>query len=117
MHKGISCSHFKVTELYKMTKIKNINCIHHNCLIDGKSNRGNLNSAVAAVKASSIKVYAVGISDINRNELQFIASDPDDEHVFILQNYLDAKSFASFLGTTTCDGKCLNAYCFLVLTT
>ncbi len=72
---------------------------------DGRSNRGNLNSAVMAIRSASIQVYAIGIGNINRDELQFIASDPDDQHVFILRNYLDAAAFVDFLSITTCDGE------------
>ncbi len=72
--------------------------------VDGKSNRGDLASAVEAIRNSAIQVYAIGIGNINRNELQFIASDPDDQHVFILQNYLDAAAFVDFLTVKTCDG-------------
>ena len=72
---------------------------------DGKSNRGNINSAVSAIRATSIQVYAIGIGNINRDELQLIASDPDDEHVFILSNYLDAAGFVDILSVTTCDSK------------
>ena len=73
---------------------------------DGMSNRGNLNAAVSAIsRTTTIQVYTVGVGNINRNELRFIASDPDDEHVFILTNYLDAAGFVDFLSVTTCDGK------------
>ena len=72
---------------------------------DGRSNRGNLNAAVSAISSTTIQVYTVGIGNINRNELRNIASDPDDEHVFILTNYLDAAGFVDFLSVTTCDGK------------
>ncbi len=72
---------------------------------DGRSNRGNLNSATSAIRQSDIQVYAVGIGNIDVNELRSIASDPDDQHVFILRSYLDAAGFVDFLSVVTCDGK------------
>ena len=77
----------------------------YNFIADGRSNRGNINSAVSAIRATSIQVYAIGIGNINRAELQLIASNPDNEHVFILSNYLDAAGFVDFLSVTTCDSK------------
>ena len=54
-------------------------------------------------------MYAVGIGRIDVGELREIASDPDDEHVFILRSYLDAAGFVDFLSVTTCDSKlCLS---------
>lgn len=48
-------------------------------------------------------MYTVGIGDINVPELQFIASDPDRQHVFILNSFNDAQSFVDRLSLTTCD--------------
>jgi len=50
-------------------------------------------------------VYAVGIGNIDISQLRAIATDPDDEHVFILSNYLDAAGFVDILSVTTCDSK------------
>lgn len=38
-------------------------------------------------------------------ELLHIASDPDSQHVFLLDSYRDASNFVDFLSITTCDGK------------
>lgn len=72
---------------------------------DGRSNRGNLRAAAQALRNSGVQVYTVGIGGIDVNELREIASDPDDEHVFILSNYLDAAGFVDFLSVTTCDSE------------
>ena len=69
------------------------------------SNRGSLNTSAPALRNAGVQVYAVGIGDVYGDELRFIASDPDDQHVFILQTYLDAAGFVNFLSMTTCDGK------------
>ena len=54
----------------------------------------------------SMKVYTVGIGDVYLPELQFIASDPDNQHVFLLDSFNNAESFVDFLSITTCDGEC-----------
>lgn len=74
-------------------------------IIDGRSNRGNLNAAAPALRNSAVQVYAVGIGNIDGNQLRFIASDPDSDHVFTLRNYLDAAGFVDFLSVTTCDSE------------
>jgi len=47
----------------------------------------------------------VGIGFVSESQLRAIATDPDDDHVFILQSYLDAAGFVDILSATTCDGK------------
>ena len=50
-------------------------------------------------------MYTVGIGSIDRDELRFIASDPDNEHVFILSSFRDAPAFVDFLSVVTCESK------------
>ena len=50
-------------------------------------------------------MYTVGIGNIYLPELQFIASDPDPLHVFLLNSYNDAPAFVDFLSFTTCDSE------------
>ena len=52
-------------------------------------------------------MYALGIANPDVNEIQFIASDPDIEHVFLLNSYNDAAGFVDFLTIQTCDSKLL----------
>lgn len=73
--------------------------------VDGRSNRGNLATAAPALRNSGVQVYTVGIGNIDQNELRDIASDPDDEHVFILRSFLDAAGFVDLLSVTTCDSE------------
>ena len=57
------------------------------------------------LRDSGVQVYAVGIGNIDVNELRTIATDPDNEHVFILSSFRDAAGFVDFLSVTTCDSK------------
>ena len=72
---------------------------------DGKSNEGSLSSAISRIRNTDIQVYVVGIGSIDITELRAIATDPDNDHVFILQNYLDAAGFVDSLSATTCNSK------------
>ena len=56
----------------------------------------------------NVQVYTVGIGDIYLPELRFIASDPDSEHVFLLNSFNDAQGFVDLLSFTTCDGEPLS---------
>ncbi len=53
-----------------------------------------------------LQVYAVGIGNVYLDELRFIASDPDIDHVFVLNSFNDAPDFVDFLSFTACDSKC-----------
>ena len=76
-------------------------------ITDGKSNRYPLTYAVPHIHSFGIQVYALGIANPDINELQLIASDPDSEHVFLLNSYNDAAGFVDFLSIQTCDSKLL----------
>ena len=76
-------------------------------LADGRTNRitGSLGTEATRLRDSGVQVYTVGIGNIAVNELRTIATDPDNEHVFILSSFLDAAGFVDFLSVTTCDSK------------
>jgi len=73
---------------------------------DGQSNQGILRTAIDSIRNTDIQVYVVGIGLIIESELRDIASDPDDEHVFILRSFSDAAYFVDLLSATTCNGRC-----------
>ena len=50
-------------------------------------------------------MYTVGVGNIYLNELLYIASDPDVDHVFLLRSYRDADTFVDFLGASLCESK------------
>ena len=74
-------------------------------LTDGKSNQYPIDIAAPALRNAGVQVYTVGIGNIDIDELTLIASDPDDEHVFILNSFDDAAGFANSLSITTCESK------------
>ena len=79
--------------------------ILHLYILDGKSNRFPLDNVAPSLKAAGVQVYTVGIGNVDIDELQFISSDPDDEHVFLLNSFRDAAGFVDFLSVTTCESK------------
>ena len=74
-------------------------------ITDGKSNNYPLGRAVRNIKRLGVQVYTIGIDNPDVDELQFISSDPDSQHVFLLNSYNDAAGFVDFLSIQTCDCK------------
>ncbi len=91
-----------------------LNCVLAYFVADGRTNRntGSLRSTAASLRNSGVQVYTVGIGNIAVSQLQDIASDPDDEHVFIFNSFLDIAGFADVLSVITCDGEYCAGYFF-----
>ena len=71
----------------------------------GKSNQHPLTYAVPNIKSVGVQVYTIGIANPDVSELQFISSDPDEEHVFLFKSYNDASGFVDFLSVQTCHSE------------
>lgn len=74
-------------------------------LTDGRSNQYPITDAANALKDVGVQVFTVGIGNIDIDELRFISSDPDEDHVFVLAGFNNAADFVSFLSVVTCQGK------------
>lgn len=75
-------------------------------ITDGHSNHYRVDDQAMFLREDSgATIYSVGIANYDIAELNLIASDPDSEHVFLLQSYSDAASFVQLLSGTTCDSK------------
>ena len=75
-------------------------------ITDGRSNVYSITQPAIDLQAAGVTVYSIGIGNYNLDELLFIASDPDIDHVFLLQSYTDAAFFTQLFRGTTCDSKC-----------
>ena len=75
-------------------------------ITNGRSNVYNITQPAIDLRAAGVTVYTIGIGNYNLNELLFIASDPDTDHVFLLESYTDAAFFTQLLRGSTCDSKC-----------
>ena len=75
-------------------------------ITDGHSNHYRVDDQALFLREDNgVTIYSVGIANYDLDELNLIASDPDSEHVFLLQSYSDAASFVQLLSGTTCDSK------------
>ena len=74
-------------------------------ITDGRSNVYDITQPATDLRTAGVTVYSIGIGNYNLNELLFIASDPDSDHVFLLESYTDAAFFTQLLRGTTCDSK------------
>jgi len=75
-------------------------------ITDGKSSsQSQTTQAADNIKSQGVQVYTIGIANPDVSELQIISSDPDSDHVFLLNSYNDAAGFVDFISVQTCDGK------------
>ena len=74
-------------------------------ITDGRSNTYNITQPAKDLQAAGVSVYSIGIGNYNLDELLLIATDPNIDHVFLLQSYTDAAFFTQLLRGTTCDSK------------
>ena len=89
-------------------------------ITDGRSNTYSITRHARNLLDTGATVYSIGIGNVYTPELNQIASDPDSNHVFLLNSYTDAASFVQRLSGTTCDSKSVIyfsgfylLYCFL----
>ena len=74
-------------------------------ITDGRSNHYSISQRAINLLNTGATVYSIGIGNVYTPELNEIASDPDSDHVFLLNSYTDAASFVQRLSGTTCDSK------------
>ena len=74
-------------------------------ITDGRSNTYSITRPAMNLLASGVTVFSVGVGNVDQDELRFIASNPDAEHVFLLRSFTDAASFVQLISGTTCDSK------------
>ena len=72
-------------------------------ITNGRSNTYSITQPAINLLATGATVYSIGIGNIYKPELNQIASDPDNDYVFVLNSYTDAASFVQLLSGTTCD--------------
>ena len=77
-------------------------------MTDGRSNRGDLQQPSILLKQTNVNVFSIGIgSNIRVSELEMIASEPPDQHVFLLDSFDDVAGFVDRMSAVSCDGKLL----------
>ena len=74
-------------------------------ITDGRSNTYSITQPASNLLATGATVYSIGIGNVYVPELNQIASNPDDDHVFVLRSFTDAAAFVQLLSGTTCNSK------------
>lgn len=74
-------------------------------MTDGESNGRDITQPVLDIRQTNINVFSVGIGkNIDVKELEFIASSPAEQHVFLLDSFNDIAGFVDRLSAVSCDG-------------
>uniref|UniRef100_UPI00358EB62D cartilage matrix protein-like isoform X2 n=1 Tax=Myxine glutinosa TaxID=7769 RepID=UPI00358EB62D len=67
---------------------------------------GNANDKVTIpaknVKDFGVTVYSIGVGNVNTDQLEDIASDPDSTHVFAVKDFADLQKILQELGSSVC---------------
>ena len=77
-------------------------------ITDGSSTGGiiNLRSAVDKLKSMKVNIISIGIGPrLNGAELQMMASDPKESHVFFIRNAGELNNLLQSLVKISCQGK------------
>ena len=75
-------------------------------ITDGHSNHYSITNPARDLLATEVTVYTIGVGYADIQELNQIASDPDDDHSFLLRSFNDAAAFVELLSGTTCNCTC-----------
>jgi hypothetical protein len=83
-------------------------------ITDGRSQETNKTKEMAAAAhRAGIKVFAIGVGNrVSLEELQNLASDPNWEHVFEVDNYKALDSIKDTLTSRTCYESMLFSFSF-----
>jgi hypothetical protein len=74
-------------------------------LTDGQSHSRQVDWPARQLKNSGVVIFSVGIGQISRSELETMASDPVNEHVFALDNFSQLSWLARRMSSQTCNGR------------
>ena len=67
---------------------------------------GSLRYPVKQLKDSGVNIFSIGVGrKINRNELNFMASEPISSHVYFVKNMNELTAILHQLATSSCKGK------------
>ena len=63
-------------------------------ITDGYSNGGDPRPAAETLKSLNVEIFTFGIRNGNIKELRDMASEPKDEHSFILDSFIEFEALA-----------------------
>ena len=71
---------------------------------DGKS-MDDVTGPAQTLRDSGVTIFAIGVGrGIDKNELKNIATDPDEEHMFVVQKFDDLDSIIKTIKDKACQG-------------
>lgn len=77
-------------------------------LTDGYSNGRAVGGPARQLRALGVNIFSIGVGHyVNPAELNTIASDPDNTHVFRMSSFNDLAGWVDKLSAVSCDGKYL----------
>lgn len=77
-------------------------------LTDGASSGGmnSLRVPVQELRSMKVNIFSVGVGqNLNRAELEIMASDPKDSHIFYVRNMAELPQLLHTLAKSSCQGK------------
>lgn len=75
-------------------------------ITDGKSNNNAATSAEAALlRKMGVTVFSIGVGSAKVSELNQMATDPDSQHVFVVNNFDALTQIKGELAKKACEGK------------
>jgi hypothetical protein len=78
-------------------------------LTDGYSNGINPLNPASAVRNLGVNIFSIGVGkSVSSSELNGIASDPDKDYVFRLDNFNELADFVDRVSSVSCSGKFYN---------
>ena len=78
-------------------------------LTDGYSNGRAVGGPARQLRNLGVNIFSIGVGHyVNPAELNAIASDPDNTHVFRLNSFNDLSGWVDKLSAVSCDGKFLD---------
>lgn len=93
------------------TSFQNVNGARSNAakiaivITDGKSTSSIATSAEAQrLRQQGVTVFSVGVGAANKQELDAMATDPDNSHVFVVNNFDALKQINGELAQKACEG-------------
>ena len=75
---------------------------------DGASNGGiaSLRTPVQELLSIKVNIFSVGVGqNLNRRELEFMASEPKASHLFYVRNMAELPNLLHTLAESSCQGK------------
>lgn len=77
-------------------------------ITDGMSTSTIATSAEAQrLRQQGVTVFSVGVGSANKQELDAMATDPDNSHVFVVNNFDALKQINGELAQKACEGMCI----------